>query len=180
MLSEFQKRKLTALFNHHDTNGDGFLGKDDYEQFVEKMGQVQNFAPDSPEYKAAYSQTMAAWEHTRKVADKDQDGRVSLEEFLASYDVTLSDEKLFDQLVIGYAHTIFGSWDRDGDERLSGVEYVALGECYGIAEKATQQAFQHLDRDGNGYLSVEELVQSVREFFGDDPDAPGNWMMGPY
>jgi Ca2+-binding EF-hand superfamily protein len=180
MLSELQKRKLTALFHHQDTNGDRFLGKADYEKYMERFGQVQNFSADSPEYKAVYSQTMAAWEHTQRVADKDGDGRVSLEEFLASYDVTLNDEELFDQLVIGYAHSVFAAWDRDGDGRLSGIEYAALGECLGMAEKAAQEAFRHLDRDGNGYVSVEELVQDVREFYGDDPDAPGNWLAGPY
>ena len=180
MLSEFQKRKLTVVFHHHDMNDDGVLEKADYERFVQRFGQVQNFAPDSPEYKAIYGQTMAAWEHVRQVADKDKDNRVSLEEFLESYDVTLGDEKLFEQLVIGYAQTMLASADRDGDGRLSGAEYAALLECYGIAKKSAQEAFRHLDRDANGYLSVEELMQSAREFYGDDPEAPGNWAVGPY
>jgi Ca2+-binding EF-hand superfamily protein len=180
MLSEFQKRKLTVAFHHLDTNGNGFLEKGDYERFVERFGQVQGFALDSPEYKAAYGQTMAAWDHVQRVADKEKDGRVSLEEYLESWDVTLSDEKLFDQLAVGYCRSLLDMWDRDGDGTLSGVEYAALLECYGATEKAAREAFRRLDRDGNGYLSVEELTQSVREFYGDDPDAPGNWTLGPY
>ena len=103
-----------------------------------------------------------------------------MEEFLESYDVTLNDESLFDQLVIQYANAVFAAWDRDGDKRLSGVEYAALLGCYNIPEKVAHDAFRRLDRDRNGYISVEELTQNVREFYGDDPDAPGNWMAGPY
>ena len=180
MLSEFQKRKLTVVFHHHDANDNGFLEKADYERFVERFGQVQNFGPDSPEYQAAYSQTMAAWEHTQKVADKDGDGRVSLEEYLASWDVTLSDKRLTEQLVFGYYRSVLDLWDRDGDGRLSGVEYVALLGCYGVPEEVAREAFQHLDQNVNGYLAAEEILQLTRDFYGDDPDAPGNWVMGPY
>jgi Ca2+-binding EF-hand superfamily protein len=180
MLSEFQKRKLTVLFHHQDMDHDGFVGKADYEQFVKRFCEIQNYSPGSPQYEAMYTQTMAAWEHVRQVADKDKDGRVSLEEFLESYDVTLSDENLFNQLVTEYAKSLLALWDRDGDERLSGVEYVALLECYGVGEEAAREAFRHLDRDGNGYLSIEELMQNLKEFYGDDPDAPGNWITGPY
>ena len=180
MLSELQKRKLTVLFHHHDMNHDGFLGKADYEQFVKRFGEIQNHPSGSPEYEAVYTQTMAAWEHVRQVADKDQDGRVSLEEFLESYDVTLSDEKLYDQLLVQYAQSLLALWDRDGDGRLSGVEYVALCGCYGVGEEAAREAFRHLDRDGSGYLTTEELIQNFKGFYGDDPDAPGNWTFGPY
>ena len=34
MLTEFQKRKLTVAFHHHDMDNDGLLGQADYEQFV--------------------------------------------------------------------------------------------------------------------------------------------------
>jgi Ca2+-binding EF-hand superfamily protein len=180
MLSELQKRKLTVLFHHHDMDNDGYLTKADYEQFVKRFGEIQNYPPGSPQYEAMYTQTMAAWEHVRQVADKDKDDRVSLEEFLESYDVTLGDENLYNQLVMGYGKSLLALWDRDGDGRLSGVEYVALFGCYGIGEEAAREAFRHLDRDGNGYLTIEELMQNAKEFYGDDPDAPGNWILGPY
>jgi len=180
MLTELQKRKLTVLFHHQDMDDDGYLGKADYEQFVKRFCEIQNYSPGSPQYEAMYTQTMAAWEHVRQVADKDKDNRVSLEEFLESYDVTLSDENLFNQLVMEYAKSLLALWDRDGDGRLSGVEYVAFCGCYGVGEEAAREAFRHLDRDGNGYLAIEELMQNVKEFYGDDPDAPGNWMAGPY
>ena len=181
MLTELQKRKLTVLFHHHDVNNDGFVDKADYEQWVKRSCEIQNYPPGSPEYETWYTQTMAAWEHVRQVADKDKDDRVSLEEHLESYDVTLNDENLYNQLVTEYAKSIMALWDRDGDGRLSGVEYVALLGCYGFGEEAAREAFRYLDRDGNGYISTEEFMENLKEFYlSDDPDAPGNWMAGPY
>jgi Ca2+-binding EF-hand superfamily protein len=57
---------------------------------------------------------------------------------------------------------------------------VGLLGCYGLAQEAAQKAFRRLDRDGTDYLTTEKLVECYKEFLGDDPDAPGNWLMGPY
>jgi len=181
MLTELQKRKLTVLFHHHDMDDDGFLDKADFEQFAKRFCEIQNYSPGSPQYEAAYTQNMAIWEQVRQLADKDKDNRVSLEEHLESYGVTLSDEKLYNQLVKEYAQSMLALWDRDGDGRLSGVEFVALSGCWGIGEGAAREAFRHLDRDGNGYITTEEFMKDVEEFYlSDDPDAPGNWLVGPY
>lgn len=181
MLTEFQKRKMTALFNHHDTDGDGFLGKADYERFAKRFCEIQGYAPDSPQCETAYAQNRSAWEQVQQVADKDGDGRVTLEEYLESWDVTLSDKKLYDQLVTGYAQSLLALWDRDGDGRLSGIEHAAFLGCYGVGEESAREAFLHLDPDGNGYLTLETLTKRYEEFFlGDNPDAPGGWIFGPY
>ena len=180
MLTDFQKRKLTVLFRHHDMDADGFLNKADYERFAKRLCEIQGYVPGSAEHEAAYAHNMAVWEQVQQVADKDRDGRVSLEEYIESWGITLGDEKLHDQLVTGYAQSLLALWDRDGDGRLSGVEYAAALGCYGVGEEGAREAFRHLDRDGRGYLAVETIAQRYEEFLGDDPDAPGNWIAGPY
>jgi len=48
MLSEFQKRKLTVLFHHHDRNNDGFLTKADYEGFAKRVCKLWDYAAGTP------------------------------------------------------------------------------------------------------------------------------------
>lgn len=132
------------------------------------------------EYEAFYAQNVAVWDYVQRVADKDQDNQVSLDEFLASYVVTLSDPALVERNIVGYASSAIQLADRDRDGKISRAEFVALLRCYGPTNDAAQEAFDHLDVNSAGYLTAEQMVQSYKEFLGDDPDAPGNWMMGPY
>lgn len=178
MLSELQKRKLTALFHHHDRDEDGFLTKADYEGFAKRVCELWNYPPGTREYETAYAQNVAVWDYVRDVADKDKDERISLDEFLASYDVTLNDETLFDRMLVQYGKTILQLGDLDRDGKMSGREYVAFMGCYGLPKETAQEAFRHLDLDSSGYLTLDEVMQRGSEFYGDDPNAPGNWLFG--
>jgi hypothetical protein len=180
MLSELQKRKLAALFGHHDQDRDGFLTKADYEGFAQRICELWDRLPGTAEYETAYAQNMAVWDYVQQVADMNHDGRISLDEFLASYDNTLSDEKLFDQMVVEYGTTLFNLSDRDGDGRISGAEMVGLLKCYGLPQESAQEAFRALDVDESGSLSVEQLMKRAREYYSDDPSAAGNWLFGLY
>lgn len=42
-------------------------------------------------------------------------------------------------------------------------------------------AFRQLDRNRDGYLTTDELIKNAEEFFfSEDPEAPGNWLVGPF
>ncbi len=132
MLGPMQKRKLTAVFHCHDRNKDGFLTKADYEGFAKKVCKLSKHAAGSPQYEATYAQNAAVWDYVKAVADKDKDGKVSLDEFLTSYGVTLSDPKLFDSMVVQYGTNMLKLGDVDGDGKLSGAEVAGLLQCYGL------------------------------------------------
>ena len=182
MLTELQKLKLTAMFNYYDLDGDGVLEKADYEEFARRTCEALGFAPGSPEYDQVYAANVDAWENeTLQRFDKDGDGRVSLEEHLEAHEALLSDKELFNQIVMRDSEGLLGLWDQDGDGKLSSQEYAKALWCYGVEKEAAREAFQHLDRNGSGYLSIEEILKALEEFYqSDDPEAPGNWLMGPY
>jgi hypothetical protein len=49
-----------------------------------------------------------------------------------------------------------------------------------IDEEHAEVGFEKLDVDGSGYLSKGEVKDAVSQFyFSSDPDARGNWLMGP-
>lgn len=182
MLTELQKRKLTLAFHHNDLDHDGYLARNDYEEYAKRICKALGFAPGSPEHDAIFAQTVAAWDtDVLRTFDRDGDKRVSLEEHLAAYDVSLNDPALHNRLMTEYASSVLKLWDRDGDGKLSSADYATLLGCYGVPAKMASGAFEHLDRDGDGYLSTGECLKGVEEFFlSDDPDAPGNWLIGPY
>ncbi len=180
MLSKFQKRKLAVLFDHYDANGDGFVTKADYEGLAQRFCDAWNYSPGTAEYEAAYAQHVAIWEYVRSVADTDDDGQVTLKEFLTSYGNMLEDKKLRRQLVQDYGAAMFKLCDQDGDGKISGAEWAAVLQCFDLSEEDAQEAFRHLDVKGTGYITFKQMRKLGKGYFGNDAEAPGNWFYGPY
>jgi Ca2+-binding EF-hand superfamily protein len=180
VLSDVRRRKFTYLFECFDLDRNGVLERLDYEQFSRNLIDAFGLAVDPTKAASIRAQTMALWEFVRGLADSDGDGTVHLDEFLAGYGALTDDDATFQALLMGYASFVMSTADRDGDGLLDVDDYAAILGCYGIADAAAREAFARIDRDGDGALSVEDMEANFDEYFrSDDPDAPGNWMMGP-
>jgi Ca2+-binding EF-hand superfamily protein len=179
MLSELRTRKFTALFACFDFDKNGLLEKSDYEQFAQNLATAYDLAPGTAQYAVMHAETMALWDFIQSVADKSGDQQILPEEFIAAYAEMTNDEETFRQLLGGYASFVIRMGDRDGDGRLDESEYATILWCYGIGDEAARTAFRHLVTDGSGYLTTTAMERVFAEFFrSDDPNAPGNWMIG--
>jgi len=176
MLTQFQQRKLEKMFELYDANKDGYIEAADYERVGEGFATGTGCAPGSPDFERLRATYLGFWEHLRQAADADQDGKVTREEFVASYETLLAMRETIEQVSRG----ILQMTDRDGDGKISRGEYGANMQAYGLDAPAADEAFGHLDRDGDGFIDTDELMQNVEEFFfGEDEAAPGNWLVGP-
>jgi Ca2+-binding EF-hand superfamily protein len=176
MLSQFQRRKLARMFDLYDVDRDGYIEAVDYARVGEGFATATGSAPGSADYEKLRAAYLGFWEQLRQVADADRDGRITREEFVASYETLLA----MRETIAGVSHAILQLTDRDGDGKITPAEFEANLRAYGLPAAAAAEAFGHLDRDGDGYIDVDELVQNVEEFFyGEDPSAPGNWLVGP-
>ena len=176
MLTHFQQRKLAKLFDLYDANQDGYIEAADYARVGEGFAACTGCVPGSADHEKLRSTYLGFWEQLRQSADADQDGKVTRDEFLASYERLLA----MRDAIVGVSQAILQLTDRDGDGKITPAEFAANLEAYGLDAPAAAEAFRHLDRDGDGFIAAEELLQDVEEFFyGDDPNAPGNWLLGP-
>jgi Ca2+-binding EF-hand superfamily protein len=180
MLSELRTRKFSRLFTCFDFNRDGALEKADYEQFAQNLSKAYALVPGTAQYATMHVETMGLWNFIQSVADKDGNQEVTPDEFIAAYAELTNHEETFQQLLMAYAEYIIRMGDRDGDGKLDENEYTTILWCYGIGDEAARAAFRHLVTDGSGYLTTAAMEKVFAEFFcSDDPDAPGNWMIGP-
>jgi Ca2+-binding EF-hand superfamily protein len=181
MLTDLQKRKLTRFFNVWDANGDGVITTEDPEQVAQNLAELQELEPGSPEHQRFHSGFMLYQKDFLQAVDVDESGRVTLEEWLTYHEKMLQDKERFERTALMAAEVMFELMDQDRDGRITLEEYGRWMRAFRIGEDILEKVFQKLDLNESGALSKEEVLQLTREFFfSDDPDAPGNWALGPF
>jgi Ca2+-binding EF-hand superfamily protein len=174
-LSELRRKKLTRLFSMLDADGNGYVERADYERRGDHFATVHGFAAGTPEFERMRARSLAGWEKLAAAADADHDDRVGLEEYLA-YQAGKAD---LAEAAREMASMILAMMDRDRDGRVSRQEYVAAAPPE-VGQAVSSAGFARLDRDADGFLTSDEVLRAVQEFVvGDDPDAPGNELLGP-
>lgn len=182
MLTNLQKRKLSRFFNVWDANSDGAITTEDPKQVAQNLAKLQGLEPSSPEHERFYNGFMAYQNDFLKAVDMDESGRVTLEEWLAYHEEMLQDEERFEATALMSIKVMFELMDRNRDGSITLEEYSEWMRAFRIGEQdTTKEVFQKLDLNENGILSKEEVLQLTREFFySDDPEARGNWALGPF
>lgn len=181
MLTDLQKRKLTSLFYWYDADDNGNLHVDDFERLVQNIVGIRGHGPGSQEYADLRTQFMFDWSALVASADKSGDNAVSLDEWLAHMDTILHIDEASERTIDSLTRIIWSLTDIDGSGRISPREYALFLRAYNIDERIRDTIFRQLDMNGDGHLTREEITKLVREFYlSNDPDAPGNWLIGPF
>ncbi|MFF0476549.1 EF-hand domain-containing protein [Streptomyces sp. NPDC004284] len=77
------------------------------------------------------------------------------------------------------AEAQFAICDRDGDGRIQANEFVGFHKAYGASLTDALLSFEKLDRNNDGWLSLDGLLMAHFEYCtSEDPDAPGNRLYG--
>ena len=178
MLTEFQIKKLTKLFNTFDGNRNGFRELEDARLMINNLAHIRGWEKGSAEYKKIEDAYMNLHFKILELADTNQDGKITLEEHLAFYDHILATGEYRIHLN-GFVTFVMDIFDADGDGLISPTEYKHFFHVYNLPEDEAEEAFAHLDLNGDGQISNEEWRQALEEFyFNEDPNAPGNWFLG--
>ena len=181
MLTEFQKKKLAVLYSMYDADKNGVIELADFYVLLDKYAEVRGWEPGSPEYEVLKSQLVSRWHTMQEAADTNRDNQISRSEWLVYIDNMLSSPATFDAEVTKIVAAIFAIFDLDGNGSLELEEYRQLYRATGIDEAFADENFGRLDLSNNGHISKEQHLELFRQFFySQDPDSPGNWVLGPY
>jgi Ca2+-binding EF-hand superfamily protein len=175
-LSEFRRRKLSAGFKELDVNGDGRIEDGDIELLIRNHGRAYGFPEGTPEYEDLAQRTRDVWERLKHF-DSDGDGAVSLDEYVAGFAAFLSQRDAFINSMDVLVDAFYNLADQDKDGLITEDELVMHFRAWNHSEEQAREAFQKLDRNGNGGIAKEEWMANLEEFYySEDPQAPGNWL----
>jgi Ca2+-binding EF-hand superfamily protein len=172
MLSEFQQRKLSYMFDAYDSDKNGYLEESDFAQVGQRFDQLLNLPHDQ-----SSNWFLGFWQGLAQVAGPD--GRVSRDAWLGFLDQMWSQPAVYEATIEAAVAFYFTALDANGDGLLSPAEYRIFFQAMNLDESLVDQIFPLMDDNHDGSISLAEYNQRVREFYGDDPQAPGNWLLGP-
>lgn len=176
----FLDRKIDVCYTHGDQNGDGTLEPADAlalaARIVAYIGEPFGTAKAQDVFKAFET----FWAHMSAKMDENKDGKVSPDEWRKGMrGAFVADPNGFNAGFKPLAEAVFALCDKDGNGQVSEKEFFAFQHAFGSSEANSKLAFQKLDRDRSGHLSVEELLKAWQEYYtSEDPNAPGNWLFG--
>jgi len=174
-----QYKKFNYVFKWFDQNGDGWITQDD----IEKMSKLFTALADETDQKnkSAMNKGFLNWWHLLldDRVDKTSE-KIGKEEFIRIMHAVVIAPKNFEIAVGNIVDGLLGALDRDGNGSLSQEEYVGMYNALGIPPTTSSEAFKRLDRDGSGEINRAEFHQALFEYYlSADPNAPGNWLLGP-
>ena len=181
MLSEIMKNKLTHHFNFQDLNSDNFVEQSDWEQCALNLAEIRGWEPDSEEYNDILKKHVQIWNTFWKPADQDNDGKVSLKEYLELANQQRNRGGFSMNLLSELFGTIFDAIDQDSDKNIMLEDYKNYFKAWGVDESLAEPAFSSLDFSGDGLVSRMIFIQCAANFFtSDEKDELGNLLFGPY
>jgi len=182
VLTSLQRRKLIKLFSMYDADKSGVLTLKDFENVVNQLGRIRNWSSRSIKCMTLTEQYKRKWQQLLGAANQNKDKKIDLQEWLRYHDHLLSDKEKYRQEAEALMHLVFEVFDKNGDGQISVQEWQEFLRTYNVSPVYAQElVFPKLDQDNDGFLTPGQLIQYLHDFyFSDDPEAPGNYMFGPY
>jgi Ca2+-binding EF-hand superfamily protein len=175
-MNDLQQKKFARLFAILDRDHDDAVERSDYEAIGMQVATLRGLAVGSPEQAQMAARMGAYWDALAQRADKDANGRVTRSEWAKSMGSGSESMAQTRGQMVGLAAALL---DRDGDGLIASADYQRLIELVGYKLANGDEVFRRLDRNGDGKIDTAELGTLVDEFlFSDDPEAPGNWLLG--
>lgn len=173
--------KISYGFDHLDVDGDGQLTEHDHVLMGQRVAVSLGHASGSPAEQQIIDAYLRIWRELHLPHIPAGGIAISKEQFLTSTRTLTGDPAAAQATVGALAEAFLAIADIDHDGQLGPAEFFTFqrGHQPNLTETDANEAFSHLDVDGDGLLSTEEFTRAVIEFWSStDPNAPGNWLMG--
>ncbi|MDA0568084.1 EF-hand domain-containing protein [Streptomonospora sp. S1-112] len=165
-----ERDRLNERFSFWDNNGDGQIDRSDFEAEAREIIRSLNEDEASPRARAVLDAYTQMWDYLASKAGKSS---LNAEEFaqVAEAEIISQGDAGFSRVLRPTIRAIVDLLDTDGDSRVSPDEFTRWLGAIGV-QSDSSEIFRQIDTNGNGYLTVDELLAAVRDYHLGRNDVP--------
>lgn len=177
---DLRDHKLDRAFGHLDVNGNGEIEREDVLGLGARLLVGFGESPTSLRGRRLVDGFDGVWVALTRALERDTDARLTQEDFRKGMVAAFVEGAGYDAAFRPAVEAVAELCDQNRDGTIGRGEFRLMLSAFGTAYDDVDEAFDRLDRDHDGTLTVSELALAVQEYYtGDDPHAPGNWLFGP-
>jgi EF hand domain-containing protein len=175
MTTSVQLDRIQKRFNGWDVDGDGRIDRSDCDAESKRILRAFGETPTSPRGRALTDAYLGMWSFFADKAGIDEEnGRLTPQQFsdIVEEYVLKNGGAGFARVVKPTIQAMVELADVDGDGQISPTEFKTWLDSVEVANIDPSDAFRQIRADGDGELSVDELVQAVRAYYMGEIDVP--------
>jgi Ca2+-binding EF-hand superfamily protein len=184
-VDEIQLARYDRVFDGY-ANADGYLTRDCFTHHIRALAEIRGEPRDSPTVVAFEDELGNTWQQLASIADTDQDGRVSRDEWReAAQAITAALRHALEtdtpSALDDWIETLYQVIDGNGDGHITKQEYTDWLSALGLAaDTDIDTAFAGFDTNADGTLSKAEFTSLYHDFWSNfDPASPAHRWVGP-
>jgi Ca2+-binding EF-hand superfamily protein len=180
MTTDFQKKKHLSVFKCFDSDDSGTIEFADFSAHAHRIKKDQGWSDENEDWKRLIDAKQKAWDEIRKIVDLNNDGQVSVDEWLQFCEkVSQQSQKLgmAPEWMTRIFYAMFQSLDINKDGAIGPEEYDLYLKSLNV-KTDSKAAFERVDANGDGAISLDEFEDLLLQWnLSDDPADPGNYFL---
>ncbi|MGH3938676.1 MAG: EF-hand domain-containing protein [Pseudonocardiaceae bacterium] len=165
MTTVTQNPNLEQRFNLYDTDDNGRIDRSDFEAEALRVIRAFREDPDLPRGQAVMNSHVSVYNYLARKAGVGDEG-MNLADFTGVVNKEINDrgDIGFSQVLRPMIEAMVALCDTDGDGKIQLQEYQQWITATGASNADSEESFRQIDKDDDGALSIEELVDAVKQY----------------
>jgi Ca2+-binding EF-hand superfamily protein len=174
MTTAVKNERLELRFDKWDRNGNGRIERSDLEAEARRILEAFGESPSTPQGRALVESFTSTFEYLAERAGVGRDGALDRRQFteVIEAEVFKGGDAGFGRVVRPMIQGILNVCDTDGDGEVSPDEFAKWLQAAGVSRAKAEESFRLIDTNGNGSLTVDELVAAVKAYHFGTLDVP--------
>lgn len=163
------RQKMIDRFHTFDVDYSGTVTIEDFDAMAQRILAEFDLSPDSPKGGELVAGSRHFFEALAEMADTNTDGAITEEEWVVAAETKmLNNPEGFAGAVKPFSAAVIGIADVSGDGKVDHDEWARMLRAMGANPAAATQWADKLDKNGDGAISTDEIMQSAVAFYTTD------------